>query len=387
MRAIVIVMDGTGCGNAPDAAKYGDTGANTLGHVARAAGGLEVPVLEGLGLGNIAPLEGVRKNPGASASWGAMRELSAGKDTVTGHWEMMGVVNETPFPTYPHGFPPGVIREFETRIGRKSLGNRAASGTEIIKELGEEHLETGCPIVYTSADSVFQVAAHEEVIPVDELYDICQAAREVLVHPNHVCRVIARPFRGSDRGHFQRMNELRRDFSLPPPGRTVIDLLAENGVPVYSMGKVADMFSMRGFTEKIKTKDNLDNIEKTGRLLMKSDKCFIFSNLSDFDTVYGHRNDPAGFARALAEFDAALGKIILPALEDDDYLFITADHGCDPVFPGTDHTREMVPMLFYNRNIKARALGTREGFAGLGATIADIFGMGFPVGKSFLKDR
>jgi phosphopentomutase len=387
LRAIILVLDGTGAGEAPDAPDYGDAGSNTLGHIAEAAGGLHLPTLQRLGLGNIGRFKGVSKNPEPLASFGLMRELSAGKDTITGHWEMMGIINKTPFPTYPEGFPIEIIRIFEERTGLKVLGNKAASGTEIIKELGEEHLRTGRPIVYTSADSVFQIAAHVDVIPPEKLYELCSTAREILVHPHHVCRVIARPFRGESGESFERISGMRKDFALPPPSRTVIGLLAENGVAVYSVGKVGEMFSMRGFAGKIPVSDNRDNMEKTHRLIKEKEgeRCLVFSNLTDFDTLYGHRNDADGFATALGEFDAALDDMILPVLKDDDYLFITADHGNDPSTPSTDHSREMAPIIFYNRLIPARDLGMREGFCDLGATVAGIFGLDFPVGKSFLK--
>jgi phosphopentomutase len=383
---LIIVLDGTGAGEAPDSAAWGDSGANTLGHVARAVGGLKTPVMEKLGLGNIDDFPGISRNPSTLASYGKMRELSAGKDTITGHWEMMGIVNPVPFPTYPHGFPPEVMAEFEKRIGRKSLGNKPASGTEIIKELGREHIKTGFPIVYTSADSVFQIAAHVDVIGIEELYKMCQTARNILTPPNQVNRVIARPFTGGN-GQFTRIGEKRKDFALPPPGRTVVDALANKGIKVYSIGKVSEMFAMRGFTETIKYKGNMDGMEKTKALLReKKEDRLLFCNLSDFDTLYGHRNDAQGFARALSEFDTALGEV-LPLLDKDDYLFITADHGCDPTHPGTDHTRELVPLLFYNKRLKGKDLGLREGFMDLGKTVADIFGVEYGRGKSFLSSQ
>ncbi|MDA8168649.1 MAG: phosphopentomutase [Nitrospiraceae bacterium] len=378
---MLIVLDGVGAGEAPDSAAYGDAGSDTLGHVARAVGGLRLPTLQRLGLGNIEEIKGVERNPAPLASWGRMRELSAGKDTITGHWEMMGVVNGRPFPTYPHGFPPEVISAFEARIGRKVLGNRPASGTEIIKELGGKHLETGSPIVYTSADSVFQIAAHVDVIAVEELYSMCAAAREMLVHPNNVCRVIARPFKGMN-GQFSRISEKRRDFALEPPGETAVDALAGKGIPVISAGKVGEMFSMRGFREKVKFGNNLEGAEKLKSYLSGKEDAFIFANLNDFDTLYGHRRDPAGYARSLEEFDSALAEM-LPLLGDDDSLFITADHGCDPAMPGTDHTRELVPLLFYRRGEPGRDLGMRDGFMDIGAAVARLFGLDFPKGRSF----
>jgi phosphopentomutase len=385
MRVIIITVDGLGAGEAPDSAVYGDAGANTLGHVAEMSGGtLKLPMLERMGLGNIGEYRGIRKDPAPVASSGKMRELSAGKDTITGHWEMMGVINPVPFPTYPHGFPPGVIEEFEHRTGRRTIGNRPASGTRILEELGDEHVRTGALIVYTSADSVFQIAAHEGIVPVEELYRVCETAREVLRPPNHVCRVIARPFTGTS-GAFIRTAEKRKDFSLPPPEKTVLDFAQEKGIPVYSVGKVAEMFAMRGFTDKVKCGGNTDALNKLKTALENKKDCLIFSVLTDTDTLYGHRNDYAGFARALSEFDAALGGFILPMLRGDDYLFITADHGCDPTMPGTDHTRELVPIIFYHAGMRPTGLGTREGFVDLGATVAGILGIKGVKGKSFFS--
>lgn len=382
MKAIIIVLDGVGIGEAPDSALYGDKGASTLPHVCEAVGGISLPVLEKLGLGSIQSLKGISQNRNPLASWGRMKELSSGKDTITGHWEMMGIINRVPFPTYPQGFPSGLIKNFEEKIGRKILGNKSASGTEIIDELGAEHLRTGYPIVYTSADSVFQIAAHENIIPVEELYSICRTARELLTPPNHVCRVIARPFRGTQ-GNFTRIGEKRKDLSLAPPEGTVLDKLSEKGIEVVSIGKVSEMFAGRGFSQTVKYKGNLDGMEKLRSFLkeMKRDS-LIFANLSDFDTLYGHRNDAQGFARALSEFDSALGGL-LPLIGPEDCLFITADHGCDPLHPGTDHTRELVPVLFYNKDIKGKDLGLREGYIDLGKTLADLFRIDFPLGKSF----
>ncbi len=387
MRAIVIVLDGVGAGAAPDAALYGDAGANTLGHVAEAAGGLKLPALGRLGLGNIMEIKGVPPVAAPAASFGRMRELSAGKDTITGHWEMMGILNGTPFPTYPGGFPPRVISEFERRTGRKVLGNRAASGTVIIEQLGAEHMRTGSPIVYTSADSVFQIAAHADVIPVEGLYRMCETAREMLVSPDNVCRVIARPFEGAP-GNFRRISAKRKDFPLPPPEETVVDMLASKGVPVFSVGKVAEMFGMRGFTDgMIKTGGNAQGMEEIVNLLKRQARGLVFANLNDFDTLFGHRNDPEGFARALEGFDEWFNGF-LPVLGSEDFLFMTADHGNDPTTPGTDHSRELVPLLFsgnFSGKGKAgRDLGLRAGFMDLGATVAEIFGLRGPRGKSFL---
>lgn len=379
-RAVIIVMDGVGVGEMPDAAEYGDEGSNTLSNLTDAVGGLHLPCLEGLGLGNIGAFRGIGRSDRPLASWGVMEELSKGKDTITGHWEMMGIVSERPFPTYPEGFPPEIIEEFQRRTGRKVLCNRPASGTEIIKELGGEHMRTGYPIVYTSADSVFQIAAHEDVISVEELYGMCKAAREILVPPHDVCRVIARPFVGPP---FERTYR-RKDFSLSPPGETLLDLMKKRGLKVVSVGKVMDMFAGRGFTEGIKAGGNDEIMEKVTRSLPSVDEGLVFANLVDFDTLYGHRNDTGGFKKALEEFDAWLSYFV-PLLGEEDYLFLTADHGNDPTTPSTDHSREYVPVLFYNRKTPPRDLGMRKGFLDIGATVADIFGIGeFKRGRSFL---
>ncbi len=390
-KVVIIVLDGVGAGPAPDSARYGDAGPNTLGHVlerAAASGGFAgLPVLERLGLGNITPLPAILPAHGPLASYGLMRELSAGKDTITGHWEMMGILNTKPFPAFPEGFPPDIITEFEEATGRKVIGNRAASGTAIIEELGARHLNTGELIVYTSADSVFQIAAHTGVVGTGELYGICEKARRLLSGPGkNVCRVIARPFEGTP-GSFRRIPEKRKDFPQPPPAETVIDRLAANGVPVFSVGKVAEMFGMRGFTAgTVKTADNRQGMEEIEKLVKNPGQCLIFANLNDFDTLYGHRNDVAGFWRALAEFDSLLGGL-LPVLGAEDSLFITADHGNDPTKPGTDHTRELVPVLFMEgrgqRRGPGRDLGVRQGFMDLGATAASMFGIKAPRGESF----
>ncbi|MGD2080631.1 MAG: phosphopentomutase [Nitrospirota bacterium] len=380
-RAIIIVLDGVGVGEMPDASRFGDRGNNTLGNLSRAVGGLSLPALGRMGVGNILNIQGVPPAPGPEASWGRMAEQSAGKDTITGHWEMAGIVSERPFPTYPEGFPPEIIEEFEERTGRKALWNRPASGTEIIERLGDEHMRTGNPIVYTSADSVFQVAAHEEVIPVEELYRICGIAREILKPPHSVCRVIARPFLGPPYVRTYR----RKDFALAPPRETVLDMLCEKGLEVWSVGKVCDMFGKRGFTRCIKSEGNPDGMKKLSDALMELGEGLLFINLVDFDTLYGHRNDAAGFKAALEEFDGWLDPFV-GGLGDGDNLFVTADHGCDPTTPSTDHSREYVPLLYYRKGRPARNLGTRDSFADLGATVADIFGIGkFKEGKSFLK--
>jgi phosphopentomutase len=366
----VIVLDSVGIGELPDAADYGDAGSNTLAHIAEAVDGLNLPNLAAMGLGNIAPIRGVRPVQAPSACFGKMAERSKGKDTTTGHWELMGVVTERPFPTYPHGFPAGVISEFERRIGRRVLGNKVASGTEIIKELGEEHVRTGKPIVYTSADSVFQIACHEEVVSVDELYAMCRTAREMLVAPHNVQRVIARPFIGTP-GAFVR-TQRRRDFALEPPSDTLLDLIVRDGGEVIGIGKIEDIFAGRGITRAIHTGNNPDGIEATIAGVASGEGTLILANLVDFDMLYGHRNDPQGYAAVLSEFDSALPRL-LGVLKDSDILIITADHGCDPTTASTDHSREYVPLLAYRGAVTPGAdLGVRASFADLAVTLADL---------------
>lgn len=383
-RAILIVMDGCGVGAAPDADQYGDTGENTpntLGHLAEAIGGLRMPTFQQLGLGNILPIKGVPPAEHPRASYGKAQPRSKGKDSVTGHWEMMGILTETPFPTYPNGFPAEIITEFERRIGRKTLGNYPASGTEIIKQLGEEHLRTGYPIVYTSADSVFQIAAHEAIIPIEELYRICVIAREMLQPPHHVQRVIARPFVGDSPATFKR-TERRKDFPLPPPPN-LIDDLAERGIGVYGIGVVPELFTSRGFRQAERTQSNPEHFEALLRAL-KSDCEFIFANFEDFDMLYGHRNDPKGFANALTEFDGMMAQL-LDLLRPTDLVIWTADHGNDPTTPSTDHSREYVPLLLYSPSLgKGKALGTRATLADIGATLGAIWGISLRAGKSML---
>lgn len=381
-RAAVIILDSLGIGALPDAADYGDVGTNTLLHVAQAVGGLNLPRLEQLGLGNIIPVPGVAAAVGPAASYGRMTEVSAGKDTTTGHWELMGVVLEHPFPVYPHGFPPEIINPFEAAIGRPVLANKAASGTEIIVELGEEHLRSGYPIVYTSADSVFQIAAHEEVIPLEELYRYCRIARGLLTGPHAVGRVIARPFLGEP-GHFYRTAH-RRDFALEAPGPTLLDRLKAAGRDVIGIGKIEDIFAGRGLTQSSHTENNADGMRQTLDCLRKPFTGLLFVNLVDYDSQFGHRNDAQGYGRALEEFDRGL-KEILAALEEGDLLIITADHGCDPTTPGTDHTREYVPLLAYLAGSHDGVnLGTRESFCDLAATLAEAFQIQWPgPGKSF----
>ena len=382
-RVVLIVLDSLGVGALPDAAQYGDSGSNTLAHVAEAVGGLALPNLETLGLGHIGDFAGVRRMGEPDGCFGRMAELSKGKDTTTGHWEMAGLVLDQSFPTYPMGFPPDVIEAFQQAIGRKVLGNKAASGTEIIKELGEEHLRTGFPIVYTSADSVFQIAAHEQVIPVERLYHMCREARRLLRPPHQVARVIARPFTGEP-GSFQRTEE-RRDFSLDPPGQMLLDLLKQAGHPVVGIGKIDDLFKGRGLTRVIHAGNNEESMDETVRILSLVPRGLVFVNLVDFDMLYGHRNDAAGYARALESFDAWLPEL-LSAMRQGDLLCMTADHGNDPTMPGTDHTREYVPLLAYGpRLARGVNLGTRCTFADLGQTIADALGVKrLPCGEGFL---
>lgn len=340
-RCLMITLDGVGVGALPDAAEFGDEGVNTLGHVAEAVGGIRLPNLGALGIGNILPLAGQPPVPRPQALFGRLCERSRGKDTTVGHWELMGAITGKPFPVYPDGFPSEVLAEYERQTGRGVLGNRPASGTEIIRELGEEHIRTGALIVYTSADSVFQVAAHEEVVPPEELYRYCKMARELLQGDHEVVRVIARPFTGQP-GAFTRTAG-RRDFSLVPP-RTYLNLLAEMGVPVHGVGKIWQIFAGSGITREHKTASNAEGLAKSIDLMRELDRGLIFTNLVDFDMLWGHRNDPAGFARGLEEVDAAVPELIA-ACRPGDLMIITADHGCDPTAPGTDHTREYIPLL------------------------------------------
>jgi phosphopentomutase len=380
-RLVIIVLDGAGIGAMPDAGKYGDEGSNTLVNTATAVGGLNLPSLQSLGLGNLAAIPGVPPISTCQSSFGVMLEASKGKDTITGHWEMAGIITEKPFPTYPHGFPPEVIDEFEKAIDRETLGNYPASGTEIIEQLGPEHIRTGKPIVYTSADSVFQVAAHEDVIPVPELYDMCLKARAMLIGDHNVARVIARPFIGTP-GNFTRTYN-RRDFSIKPPRPTILDALCDVGYSVVGIGKIGDIFSMQGITRSIHTEGNLDGIHATIQAVKDGKPGLIFSNLVDFDSKYGHRNDAEGFAFGLREFDEHLPEI-QAAMRPNDLLIITADHGVDPTTPSTDHSREMVPLLVWGESLKSCTdLGIRRTFADVAATITDLFGLEpWPVGTA-----
>ncbi|HVE72787.1 MAG TPA: phosphopentomutase [Thermoanaerobaculia bacterium] len=367
-RAIVIVCDSLGVGELPDAAEFGDEGSNTLGHVLDSQHP-NLPTLTRLGLLHTLPTPATTEN--ATAAYGRMAEVSAGKDTTTGHWEMMGLIVEDPFRTYPNGFPREIIEEYERRIERRTLGNKAASGTVILDELGEEHMRTGAPIVYTSADSVFQVAAHEEVIPIEELWRICAEARELMRGEHNIGRIIARPFLGPKAGHFKRTAN-RKDFSVRPTGETVVERAHKAGREVIGLGKIADIFDRVGISQEIRTESNSDGMRKTMDLVRESSADFIFTNLVDFDSKYGHRNDPVGYAKALESFDGELAAL-LDTLHENDLVFITADHGCDPTDVSTDHTREYVPLVIAGPRVRgARPLGTRSTFADLGATIADF---------------
>ena len=371
-RAIVIVCDSLGVGELPDAADFGDEGSNTLGHILDTQRP-SLPTLARLGLLHTLPTPATETQP--ASAFGRMAEVSAGKDTTTGHWEMMGLIVEDPFRTYPNGFPADVIAEYERRIGRKTLGNKAASGTVILDELGEEHMATGSPIVYTSADSVFQVAAHEEVIPIEELWRICAIARELMRGEHNIGRIIARPFVGPGKGHFKRTAN-RKDFTVTPTGETVVERATKAGKHVIGLGKIADIFDRVGIGTELRTESNSDGMRKTIDLIRQSDADFIFTNLVDFDSKYGHRNDAPGYAKALETFDGELAAL-LGSMRKDDLLFITADHGCDPTDVSTDHTREYVPLLIAGPRITAGlALGTRGTFADLGATISDYLGLG-----------
>ncbi len=382
-RVIWIVLDSAGIGAMPDAAQFGasDPASDTIGNIARVRG-LRVPNLARLGLGNIKPLAGIAAADSPAACYGRCALASPGKDTTTGHWEMTGIHLAKPFPLYPNGFPPEIMHEFETRIGRRSLGNKAASGTEIIQELGAEHMRTGSPIVYTSADSVFQVAAHEEVIPLWELYKICETARDILRGPHEVGRVIARPFAGSA-GQFTRTAN-RHDYAVPPPEGMLLDRLADRGVPVHSIGKIFDVFLGRGIGESTKTKNNAAGMAGTLDAMTEMADGLIFTNLVDFDQQFGHRNDVEGYGGALEEFDRWLPELET-AMQPDDLAILTADHGCDPTVAGTDHTREYVPLLAFGPSAKAgENLGLRASLSDIGQTVAGNFGAKIAHGESFL---
>ncbi|HWP95875.1 MAG TPA: phosphopentomutase [Syntrophomonadaceae bacterium] len=384
-RVLLMIMDSVGIGASPDAASFGDHGCNTLANTARAVGGLSLPHLQELGLGNIAPIDGVLPSAAPRGSFGRLRERSAGKDTTTGHWEMMGIILDQAFPTYPNGFPIELIQQFEKLIGRKTLGNVVASGTVIIQELGGEHIKTGYPIVYTSADSVFQIAAHEEIIPLKELYQMCHIAREMLTGDHAVGRVIARPFIGSE-GNFVRTPH-RHDYSLKP-AFNVLNIIQEAGQQVIGIGKIADIFDNVAVNESFTTTGNQDGVDQIVRQMGRDFSGLLFANLVDFDQLYGHRRDPQGYAQALQELDGRMPEI-LNAMGEDDLLIISADHGCDPTIDyGTDHTREDVPLLIYGPRFQAGVdLGIRKSFADIGQTVAEHLGLDASAlaGQSFLK--
>ncbi len=381
-RILVIVLDSAGIGEMPDADAYGDAGADTLGH-ALGSREVSIPNLRNLGLANIRrlPIDPVAEPNGV---FGKAATASRGKDTTTGHWEMSGIITANPFPTYPNGFPPKVIEAFEHAVGRKVLGNKAASGTEIIKELGEEHVRTGRPIVYTSADSVFQIAAHEQVVPLEELYRWSEIARHQLTGDDEVGRVIARPFIGEP-GNFKR-TEARQDYAIDPPEDTLLDLLKSAGLAVTAVGKIGSIFCHRGTTEELKAGNNNASVDQTLHALRNTGRGLIFTNLVDFDMLYGHRNDVEGYARSLEEFDARLPEI-QGAMRDDDLMIISADHGCDPSDVSTDHTREYVPVLAWGRRVRAGVnIGIRSSIADIGQTVAENFGLTLQAGRSFLQE-
>ncbi|MFC1936497.1 phosphopentomutase [Chloroflexota bacterium] len=383
-RVVLIVLDGVGVGAAPDAAKYGDQGSNSVGNVSRVLGGIDLPNMGQVGLGGIIEIEGVPPADHPTGGFGKMSPQSAGKDTVSGHWELMGIYLPEPFPTYPDGFPDEVLTPFVDAIGRGVIGNKAASGTVIIQELGEEHVRTGKPIVYTSADSVFQIAAHEEVIPLDELYQMCRTAREILTGKHGVGRVIARPFIGESKGAFTRTNN-RKDFARIPDTATMMDKLVNAGMQVYSVGKIDDIFGHRGITKGNHTSTNADSIQATLDFLDEDFKGLMFINLIEFDMIYGHRNDPEGYYKALKQFDDAIPDI-QARLRPSDIVIISADHGVDPTTESTDHSREFVPLLVFGQPVKGVNLGARSTLSDVAATLAEIFNLEPPtIGASFLK--
>lgn len=383
-RVILIVLDGVGIGEAPDASLYGDVGSNSLANTAKVIGGLHLPNFGDLGLGNIFPIQGIPARKETLGAYGKMQPKSAGKDTISGHWELMGIHLQNPLPTYPSGFPPEVIEDFKQRIGKGILGNIHASGTEIIQELGMEHIQSGKPIVYTSADSVFQIAAHEDIIPIDELYALCEIAREILAGDHAVGRVIARPFIGTNAGEFTR-TERRKDYPLRPPDVTTLDRLVIAGKEVRSVGKIDDIFGYRGITHSKHTLNNADSLIATQEYLTESFEGLLFVNLIEFDMIYGHRNDPVGYANALQKVDEAI-PIIQNLMNPSDLCMFVSDHGVDPTTPSTDHSREFSPLLVFGNNVRKNTnLGSRETFADVGATIAEIFDLEQSnFGKSFL---
>ncbi|WP_294341850.1 phosphopentomutase [uncultured Clostridium sp.] len=384
-RAILIVLDSVGIGELPDAHKYNDVGSNTIGNISSKCNGINLKNLSKLGLGNIEGIKGVEKELEPKGAFGKCAEASNGKDTITGHWEIGGVILEKPLNTYPNGFPERIINEFENKIGRKIIGNKVASGTEILDELGEQHIKTGCPIIYTSADSVFQIAAHEDVISVDELYRFCEIARNMLVGDDTVGRVIARPFIG-EVGNFKRTSR-RHDYALEPFSKTFLEYIKDSGMEVNAVGKISDIYCGKGITSSVHTTGNEDGINKTIDLIKNESKGLIFTNLVDFDMLYGHRNDAEGYKKALEYFDMRLPEII-ENINDDDVLIITADHGCDPTTASTDHSREYIPLVIYGKEIKENVnLGIRNSFCDIGKTVLDLLNIDNELNGISFKDE
>lgn len=384
-RVVIIVLDSVGIGEMPDAERFGDKGSNTLANTAKALGGLNLPNLGKLGLGNIHPILGVDKVEKPLGAFGKASEKSEGKDTVTGHWEIAGCVLKTPLNTFPNGFPEEIVSEFTKRTGLEVLGNKVASGTEIIKELGEEHIKTGKPILYTSADSVFQLAAHEEVIPVEKLYELCQIARDMLQGKWTVGRVIARPFVGDSSETFKRTAN-RHDYSLDPFCKTMLEYIIEKELEVSSVGKINDIYNGKGITKTVRIKNNMEGVDKTIEELKRDFGGLLFTNLVDFDMLYGHRNNPEGYGKALEEVDVRIAEI-LENLKEDDLLIITADHGCDPTTESTDHSREYIPILAYGKNFKGgNSIGKRESFTDIAKTVLEYLNIENDIeGESFLN--
>lgn len=385
-RVVLIVLDSVGIGELPDAALYGDVGSDTIGNIAKIVGNFDLPNLEALGLGNIDNgSHGIKISPNAVGNFGKCKERSSGKDTTTGHWEIGGVVLDKAFPTYPKGFPESIIKEFESKIGTKTIANKVASGTAIIEELGDEHVKTGYPIIYTSADSVFQIAAHEDIIPIERLYEMCRIARNMLIGEHALGRVIARPFTG-ETGKYKRTSN-RRDFSLKPIGKTILDFISQSGMDVCAVGKIEDIYAGEGVTSAVHIKNNMEGVDKTIEYMKADNKGLIFTNLVDFDMLYGHRNDVLGYANALKEFDNRLPEL-LRTLRADDILIITADHGCDPTTPSTDHSREHIPVLCYGEALKKNVdLGVRSSYADIGKTVLELLKVdGTIAGESFYNE-
>lgn len=384
-RAILIVLDSVGIGELPDANLYGDCGSDTIGNISKVVNGLSLPNLEKMGLGNITGIKGIKRVDKPTGAFGKCAELSKGKDTVTGHWEIAGVVLHKPLNTYPDGFSKEIIEEFEEKVGKKIIGNVVASGTEIIERLGDEHVKTGCPIIYTSADSVFQIAAHEDVIPLNELYKMCEIAREMLVGDNTVGRIIARPFTGKS-GEYKRTAN-RHDYALDPFNKTMLEYVKEANLDVMAVGKIEDIYNKKGVTSAVHIKNNMDGVDKTLEYMKQDNKGLIFTNLVDFDMHFGHRNDPKGYANALVEFDNRLPEIV-NLMNDDDVLIITADHGCDPTMPGTNHSREYIPLIVFGKNIKSGInIEIRNSFSDIGKSVLSYLNIENELfGDSFAKE-